>query len=113
MKDSPYLESLVGMNLGVLLGKPSDRLCTIDLDNDSDVEPFLDANPRLRDTTRTKRVRGCNSWVRIVGDYPPNTVLKVDGKILGEWRADGNQTIIYGQAIDKKRAKQSQLNTAS
>ncbi len=100
MKDRVYLQSFAGKNIGVLLGKASGGLCTIDLDNDTDVEPFLARNPRLRDTTRTKRVRGCNLWVVIDGDFPPSTKLP-----FGEWRADGNQTVIYGRAIDKRKGE--------
>ncbi len=100
MKDRNYLRSFIGKNIGVLLGQASGGLCTIDIDSDADIAPFLAANPRLRDTTRTKRVRGCNVWVRIDGEYPPNRKLP-----FGEWRADGNQTVIYGRAIDKKKGE--------
>ena len=77
----------------------------IDFDLDADVEPFLEKNPRLRDTTRTKRVRGCNFWVYIDGEFPASTTLTPSGKKLGEWRADGNQTVIYGSAIDRKKGE--------
>jgi hypothetical protein len=100
MRDPNYLRSFAGKNIGVVLGMASGGLCTIDFDRDADVEPFLEKNPRLRDTTRTKRVRGCNLWVFIDGDYPPNKTLP-----FGEWRADGNQTVIYGSAIDTKKGE--------
>ncbi len=100
MRDPIYLRSFAGKNIGVVLGTASGGLCTIDSDKDADVEPFLEKNPRLRDTTRTKRVRGCNLWVFIDGDYPPSKKLP-----FGEWRADGNQTVIYGSAIDKKKGE--------
>jgi hypothetical protein len=100
MQDPVYLRLFKGKNIGVSLGKTSGGLCTIDFDRDADIEPFLKNNPRLRDTTRTKRVRGCNLWIFIDGDYPPNKKLP-----FGEWRADGNQTVIYGSAIDTKKGE--------
>jgi hypothetical protein len=105
MQDPVYLRSFAGKNIGVVLGKASGGLCTIDFDLDADVEPFLVKNPRLRDTTRTKRVRGCNFWVFIDGNFPASTTLTPGGKKLGEWRADGNQTVIYGSAIDTKKGE--------
>jgi hypothetical protein len=90
-------------NVGVLLGR---GLATIDLDRDEDVEPFLALNPRLSGTLRTRRVRGCNFWVRLNGNYPKSCKLKTNaGKDFGEWRADGNQTVIHGEAIDKKKGE--------
>jgi hypothetical protein len=105
MQDPIYLRSFAGKNIGVLLGKASGGLCTIDFDLDADIEPFLENNSRLRDTTRTKRVRGCNFWIFIDGYFPASTTLTPGGKKLGEWRADGNQTVIYGRAIDKRKGE--------
>ena len=100
MKDRAYLGSFAGKNIGVLLGKASGGLCTIDIDQDTDVEPFLVRNPRLRDSMRTKRIRGCNIWFFVDGECPLSTRLP-----FGEWRADGNQTVIYGRAIDKAKGE--------
>lgn len=91
-------------NIGVLLGKPSQGLCSVDVDSDEDVAPFLAINPALATTLRTKGQRGCNFWVRINGEFPPlhslthRTKTNPDGKPLkvGEWRADGGQTVIFG-----------------
>lgn len=92
-----------GANIGVLLG--NGRI-TIDLDRDEDVEPFLKLNPKLRDTLRSRRKRGCNLWVRIKGVYPKSSKLKTKtGEDWGEWRADHNQTMIYGEAIDRKKGE--------
>lgn len=104
MKDPQYLASLNhGNNIGVALGKNSQGLCTIDLDRDEDIEPFLALNPRLRDTLRTRRGRGCNIWVRIEGEHPKLFTLKDDQKKKrGEWRADGGQTVIAGEAKDSE-----------
>jgi len=100
MKDPAYLRLFAGKNIGVLLGKASGGLCTIDIDQDPEVEPFLANNPRLRNTTRTKRVRGCNIWIYVDGEYPPNTKHP-----FGEWRADGNQTVIYGRAMNRSKGE--------
>ena len=104
MEDPTYLAKLNGqVNIGVLLG---DGLCTIDIDDNKYVKPFLSLNPKLRKTLRTCRRRGCNLWIRIKGNYPPACKLKTkDGKDWGEWRADGNQTLIHGKAIGKGERK--------
>ena len=49
--DSPeYLLSLSQGNIGVLLGEASGNICTVDIDDDAAVEPFLELNPTLRYT---------------------------------------------------------------
>ena len=83
-------------NTGVLLGSPSEGLCSIDIDDDSAVEPFLNANPTLRNTLRTKGSRGENIWVRINGTFPRVKKLKIEEEAWGEWRANGGQTVIAG-----------------
>jgi phage/plasmid-associated DNA primase len=104
MRDPEYLAQLNhDGNIGVLLGT---GLITIDLDRDEDVEPFLAVNPKLRETLRSRRVRGCNLWVRINGPYPKSCKLKTKGgKDFGEWRADSSQTVIHGAAIDRKKGE--------
>lgn len=109
MKDAAYRLKLLTGNIGVLLGPPSDDLCTIDLDDDVLAETFLALNPRLEGTLRTHGARGCNLWVRIEGDYPGTKFLKHrqlrddKGKPLkvGEWRATGAQTMIWGRHPDE------------
>src|SRR5215472_3873941 len=84
-------------NIGVALGQVSNGLITIDFDQDSYVDAFLAANSLLADTLRTRGRRGCNIWVRCSGGYPASQKLKnSSGDEIGEWRADGNQTIITG-----------------
>jgi P4 family phage/plasmid primase-like protien len=106
MEDPAYVRRFAnGCNVGVLLGRPSHGLCTIDLDGDEYLEPFLAANTRLRGTLRTKRLRGANLWLKIQGDYPPLKPLhhrrlkNKKGKPLqiGEWRSTGGQTVIEGE----------------
>jgi Bifunctional DNA primase/polymerase, N-terminal len=103
-KDENYQRDLSlaasrGGNIGVVLGDPSDGLCTIDIDDDSLVEPFLILNPKLRDTLRTRGARGCQLWVRSIGDCP-SSIQKLnfqDGANFGEWRTTGGQSVVFGQ----------------
>jgi hypothetical protein len=98
MNDGNHLAKLAkAANIGIALGKVSNGLVTIDLDQDSYVDAFLGANPLLTKTLRTRGSRGCNVWVRCSSGYPPSQKLKnSSGDEIGEWRADGNQTIISG-----------------
>ncbi len=107
MHDAAYLDTLNhGGNIGVLLGKNSGGLHTIDIDLDAAVAPFLALNPKLAAALRTKRVRGGNLWLRVTGACPPSVKLKTrDGKDWGEWRGDGNQTVFFGQAMDTKKGE--------
>jgi phage/plasmid-associated DNA primase len=104
MQEPDYLAQLNnGSNIGVKLGE---QRATIDLDRDEDVETFLSRNPNLRETLRSRRKRGCNFWLRIKGDYPKSCKLKTrSGEEWGEWRADGNQTVIHGEAMDRKKGE--------
>ena len=55
----------------------------------------------LANTLRTRGRRGCNIWLRCSADYPPSRKLTNEcGVKIGEWRADGNQTIISGTHPD-------------
>jgi hypothetical protein len=102
MNDDSHLAKLkTAGNIGVVLGKPSNGLITIDFDLDDYVVPFLEANPILTKTLRTAAGRGCNLWLRCKTDYPSSCdLLDRGGKPVGEWRADGNQTIISGTHPD-------------
>jgi hypothetical protein len=107
MNDPKYLATLNhGGNLGVACGQVSAGLCSIDIDDDEKMEAFLALNPRLRSTLRTKRKRGGNFWVRIKGDFPKLHKIKdAEGQPWGEWRSDGGQTVIYGQAMDRDKGE--------
>jgi hypothetical protein len=63
-------------NIGVALGKVSEGLITIDIDDDSVVSLFLEANPLLKKTLRTRAKRGCNIWLRCSSEYPLSQKLK-------------------------------------
>ncbi len=107
MADPSYIARLnQGGNIGILLGKPSGGLCSIDVDDDAALEEFLALNPALRGTLCTRRARGGNVWVRIKGDYPSLTKLVTkEGCDWGEWRADGGQTVIHGAAMDARKGE--------
>jgi hypothetical protein len=84
-------------NIGVALGQVSNGLVTIDLDRESYIDALLAANPLLKNTLRTTAQRGCNIWLRCASDYPRSCQLRNStGDEIGEWRADGNQTIVAG-----------------
>ena len=88
-------------NVGVALGKVSDGLVTIDFDEDEPSDCFLEANPLLANTLRTRARRGCNIWIRCTDDFPASCKLRNSaGQEIGEWRADGCQTIISGMHPD-------------
>ena len=98
MRDQNYLRLLnCAEGTAVLTGSPSGGLCSIDIDDDEMVEPFLALNPKLRETLRSRGRRGCNVWVRIDGAYPrPCVITQSDGSAWGEWRSTGVCTMIHG-----------------
>lgn len=98
MSNPRYLKNLNNdRNIAVLTGAPSGGLCSIDIDDDEAVEPFLAANPNLANTLRSRGRRGCNLWLRITGAVPPLSVIKQPGgKPWGEWRSTGSCTMIHG-----------------
>jgi hypothetical protein len=85
-----YRARFNGGNVGVLLGKPSKGLCTVDVDDAQAKEEFFQANPALRASLQTTRVRGCNVWLRIRGAFPDAGKIKrrEDDQPVGEWRAE-------------------------
>ncbi len=95
-----YQAALAAGDVAVLLGSGGDRICTIDCDSDEAAEALLAANPVLAGTFRTRGARGCNFWVRVVGEIPKGCPLFSDEKQVGEWRADGNATKIAGTHPD-------------
>ena len=74
MQDEDYRAQLeASPNLGVILGKQSGPLATVDIDVEEYVGPFLEANPRLRQCLRTRGAKGCQIWAW----------LKPDPKLVG------------------------------
>jgi hypothetical protein len=109
-----YRESLLqaiarGGNVGVLLGPASGGLIAIDLDDDAIAASFLERNPRLQLTLRSRGRRGFQLWIRVRGDYP-NTQAVYNlpdsaGRKYAEWRcgggARGAQSVIFGLHPEK------------
>ena len=101
-----FLANLQCGNIGVALGKVSGGLCAIDLDDYSLIEPFLAANPQLRDTLQTHGARGRVFWIRFGDSYPRKSrklKLTSTGREIGEIRSNGNQSIVWGIHPDTKR----------
>ncbi len=98
MHNECYLRELGNdQNVAVLLGSASGGLCTVDIDADEAIEPFLALNPQLAQTLRSRARRGCNLWLRIEGSFPGSAALKrQDGSDWGEWRAERSCTMIHG-----------------
>jgi P4 family phage/plasmid primase-like protien len=97
MERGDYLMTLRHGNIGVLLGEASGGLCAIDIDDDDAVEPFLELNPHLRHTLRSKGFRGQQIWVRVATEYPALTkIVTTTAEPWGEWRATGGQSVIHG-----------------
>ena len=96
MQSPRLLHQLNYSNIGVLLGKVSGGLCTIDIDSDELVPEFLRANPLMKQTLQSKGQRGQNFWVKIKGEYPSTKKIKRNVVAIGDWRADGSQTVIHG-----------------
>lgn len=94
-----------GGNIGVLLGKASGGLIALDFDDDELVEPYLKLNPRLRETLSTRGARGCQFWLRMLGDdYPQRLqIVKLNGKKYCEFRSGG--AIKGEEAPEKERGK--------
>jgi P4 family phage/plasmid primase-like protien len=69
MQDEDYRAQLeASPNLGVILGKQSGPLATIDIDVEAAVGPFLNANPRLSRCLRTRGAKGCQIWLWLKSD---------------------------------------------
>lgn len=99
-----YLTTLHGHNFGVSLGTASAGLVSVDFDTDEALAAFLAVNPDLADTLRTRGRRGGNLWFRVLGTVPKSSKLNDASRVaVGEWRADGNQTIIHGIHPDTKQ----------
>lgn len=97
MSDPAYLKKVAKAgNVGVATGQTSLNLCSIDLDDDQTGADFLELNPALKPTFRTKGRRGFNLWVRIIGAFPSGFIIKRNGGKVGEFRSNGLQTIVHG-----------------
>jgi RecA-family ATPase len=85
------------INIGVVLGKNSNNLISIDADTDYGLKEFQSLNPLISASYTTKGARGGNIWLHIQDIYPQSCkIASIDGKPWGEFRADGMQTVIHG-----------------
>jgi hypothetical protein len=85
------------VNVGVVLGKASMGLVSIDCDTNEGLGAFLTINPALTGTLISKGKRGGNVWVRVIDTYPKTSKIRdKDGNPWGEFRSDGGQTVIWG-----------------
>ena len=80
-------------NIGIALGKVSNGLVTIDLDQDRYVDAFLAANPLLTNTLRTRGSRGCNIWVQVQWCIPrfpkaKELVWRGDWRVASGWESN-------------------------
>jgi hypothetical protein len=82
--------------IGVLLGRASGGLCSIDFDDDEFLKRFLEMNAKLKGTLRTTARRGANLWIVLEGTPPPSRKLVFEGTAVGEFRSDNSQTLIAG-----------------
>jgi len=95
--DGKYLATLT-RNVGVLVGKPSHGLISIDCDDQKFLDELVAANPKFTDTLITQARRGGNIWLRLTdAEYPDAGTIKTrDGQSVGEWRSTNYQTVIHG-----------------
>lgn len=101
------LSAFIGdfLNIGVVLGK---WLITIDCDDDEFRHELLALNPCLSETLISQGSRvGCNFWLRIKGMCPGPKQLRIfragEWKNVGEWRSEGNCTVIAGYHAESGR----------
>ena len=93
-----YLAGLNGeTNIGILHGRASGGLCGIEFDDLAHAKLFWNVNAWAKDGLWSKAKRGPCFWCFIRGAYPANHELYDEaGKHVGEWRADGRQTVFSG-----------------
>src|SRR5512133_1167068 len=71
MSDPKYLKLFIkNINIGIAQGAVSNGVCSIDIDDNDEVEGFIALNPKLANSLRSKGVRGCNIWFRVPYDSP-------------------------------------------
>ena len=96
-QESAYQRSLSEGNLAVSVGPASADLVSIDLDLQELGMLLVRLNPRLAQTLCTQGAKGCNLWLRMLGDYP-RVIRRFDPrKKFGEWRGGGGYTVVDGR----------------
>jgi hypothetical protein len=98
MTDEYLSQFHADINIGVVLGRASDGLISIDADTDDGLLEFQSLNPLLSASHTTKGVRGGNIWFRVIDTYPSSCKITTNcGEAWGELRADRMQTVIHGE----------------
>ncbi len=88
--------------IGVVFGINSGGLVGLDCDDDIFADEMFRLNPWLLGTLTTTCNRGRTFWLRITDRWPRNAFLYLNGIKVGEWRADGNQSVLAGQDTETK-----------
>ena len=85
-------------NIGILHGLASGGLNGIEWDDNEAGKSFCQANISwAKDCLWSKAKRGACFWVYLDGPYPANhQFYNAQGQQIGEWRADGRQTVFTG-----------------
>lgn len=96
MERVEHVRTIGNGNVGVILGDVSGGLCSIDIDVDEEWGPFLALNPLLQKTFQTRGARGGNIWFRISVSCPTGRPLTRRGAKWGEFRGNGNLTVVKG-----------------
>jgi hypothetical protein len=97
MSQPKYCRELTQGNIGIINGAKSSGLIAVDVDSDVFVGEFLALGKPWNSTLISRGNRGVKFWFFVDCVYPGSQVLySQDGVHAGEWRAEGNQTIIHG-----------------
>ena len=91
-----HLARLNKWNIGLATGEPSAGCCALDIDSNEGVEAFLAIHPPAEAWPRLDGAHGAKLFVRIEGDYPGKSKLKVQGKNWGDWLSTGAQAVVHG-----------------
>jgi P4 family phage/plasmid primase-like protien len=99
MSDPAYLALLEQGSIGVLCGRNSGGVISIDADSDGFLDDLLKLNPDFAHTTLTVGAKGGNYWLKMTEDeYPPiRKLTDCEDQALGEFRSNGGCTVVYGR----------------
>ena len=84
------------INIGVLLGYPSNRLVAIDLDSEAALETFLDLNPALRGTATVRGAKGAKLFIRADRVSESGKIRDESGENVGDFLGEDSQAVVYG-----------------
>lgn len=84
------------VNVGVLLGYPSDRLIAVDFDDATALEAFLELNPSLRKTATVIGKKGAKLFIRADRVPESGKIRDDEGNDVGDLLAEDSQGVVYG-----------------